>query len=229
MKKIRIDYYNYRLKKGRAEILLEKEEGTDKYFIPFHYVRADEYLGKDSLFFRTEDDGDLVINQTSLNKCTRRKKDEGWTSLDKLRGLSIQKDEYFHVFHNIYTFFLSLCPREGESGIRNRVSAMLESVKIDRAKKEYVESLADVLDGASVRGLGLYETEPDPALVRKEMETLEHFRIRKPNPIPMSMSDGYLLDNDLYGYECIDWEALGAKRNHRWNPSVINRLFGDDD
>ena len=29
----------------------------------------------------------------------------------------------------------------------------------------------------------------------------------------MSMADGYLLDNDLYGYEGIDWEALGAKKN----------------
>lgn len=56
MKKIGIDYYNYRLKKGRAEILLEKEDGPDKYFIPFHYVKADEYLGRDSLFSHTEDD-----------------------------------------------------------------------------------------------------------------------------------------------------------------------------
>ena len=60
MKKIRIDYYNYRLKKGRAEILLEKEEGTDEYFLPFHYVRAEENLGKNGLIFCTEDDGDLV-------------------------------------------------------------------------------------------------------------------------------------------------------------------------
>ena len=229
MKKIRIDYYSFRLKKGRAEILLEKEEGSDEYFIPFHYVSADEDLSWSLPLYGWEDDGDMVINKISLNKCHRRKKDSGWTPLDKLRELSIRRDEYFHVCHNIYTFFLSLCPREGESGIRNRVSAMLESVKIDRAKKEYVESLALVLDGVSVRDNGMYETDPDSELVRKEMETLEHFRIRKPNPIPMSMSDGYLLDNDLYGYECIDWEALGAKRNHRWNPSVINRLFGDED
>jgi len=218
MKKIRIDYYNYRLKKGRAEILLEKEEGTDKYFIPFHYVRADEDLSWSLPFYCWEDDGDMVINKISLNKCHRRKKDSGWTPLDKLRELSIRRDEYFHVCHNIYTFFLSLCPREGESGIINRVSAMLESVKIDRAKKEYVESLALVLDGASVSDVGMYETEPDPALVRKEMDTLEHFRIRKPNPIPMCQLDGYLLDNDLYSFECIDWEALGAKRKPRRNP-----------
>ena len=215
LKKIRIDYYNYRLKKGRAEILLDNEEDTDEYHIPYHYVRADEKLGVGSHVYRVEDDGDFVINQVSMNKCTGRKKDESWTPLDKLRELSIRKDEYFHICHNIYSFFLSLCPREGESGIWNSVSAMLESVKVDRAKKEYVESLADVLDGASVRGLGLYETEPDPALVRKEMETLEHFRIRKPNSIPMSLSDGYLLDNELYGYECLDWEALGAKRSSK--------------
>lgn len=218
MKKIRIDYYNYRLKKGRAEILLEKEEGTDEYFIPFHYVSADEDLSWSLPLYSWEDDGDMVINKISLNKCHRRKKDSGWTPLDKLRVLSIRRDEYFHVCHNIYTFFLSLCPREGESGIRNRVSAMLESVKIDRAKKEYVESLALVLDGVSVRDNGMYETEPDPALVRKEMETLEHFRIRKPNPIPMSLLDRNLLDNDLYTFESVDWEALGAKRRPKRNP-----------
>lgn len=218
MKKIRIDYYNYRLKKGRAEILLEKEEGTDEYFIPFHYVSADEDLSWSLPLYSWEDDGDMVINKISLNKCHRRKKDSGWTPLDKLRVLSIRRDEYFHVCHNIYTFFLSLCPREGESGIRNRVSAMLESVKIDRAKKEYVESLALVLDGVSVSDNGMYETEPDPALVRKEMETLEHFRIRKPNPIPMSLLDRNLLDNDLYTFESVDWEALGAKRRPKRNP-----------
>lgn len=212
MKKIRIDYYNYRLKKGRAEILLEKEEGADVYFIPFHYVRADEDLGRGNLFYNYEDDGDLVINQTSLNKCTRRKKGEGWTSLDKLRELSIRKDEYFHVCHNIYTFFLSLCPREGESGIRNRVLAMLESVKIDRAKKEYVETLGRVLNGERPNHLDSYDKQPDPDLVRKEMETLEHFSIRKPNPIPMCQLDGYLLDNNMYTYKPIDWTALGAKR-----------------
>ena len=228
MKKIRIDFYNYRLKKGRAEILLEKEIDSEEYFIPFHYVRVNENLGRGNLFYNYEDDGDLVINHISLNKHTRKKNNEGWTPLEKLRGLSIRKNEYFHVCHNIYTFFLHLCPREGESGIRNRVSAMLESVKIDRAKKEYVESLALVLDGASVKGMGMYETEPDPALVRKEMETLEHFRIHKPNPIPLSMSEGYLLDNDLYGYECIDWETLGAKKNPSWNPTGID-LFGNEE
>lgn len=218
MKKIRIDYYSFRLKKGRAEILLEKEEGSDEYFIPFHYVSADEDLSWSLPLYSWEDDGDMVINKISLNKCHRRKKDSGWTQLDKLRELSIRRDEYFHVCHNIYTIFLSLCPREGESGIRNRVSAMLESVKIDRAKKEYVESLALVLDGASVRGVGMYETEPDPALVRKEMETLEHFRIRKPNPIPMCQQDGYLLDNDLYSFENV---LIGRHLEQKGNPEGI--------
>ena len=218
MKKIRIDYYNYRLKKGRAEILLEKEEGTDEYFLPFHYVRAEENLGKNGLIFCTEDDGDLVINQTYLNKCTRRKKDKGWTPLDKLRELSIRRDEYFHICHNIYTFFLSVCPCEGESGIRNRVSAMLESVKVDRAKKEYIETIRHITKGYFRDALTLYEEGPDPELVQRELDTLEHFRIRKPNPIPMCQLDGYLLDNDLYTFECIDWEALGAKRRPRRNP-----------
>ena len=42
MKKIRIDYYHYRLKKGRASILLQQMEGSDQYCIPHHYVKADE-------------------------------------------------------------------------------------------------------------------------------------------------------------------------------------------
>ncbi len=35
MKRIRIDFYSYRLKKGRADILLQKMEGTDEYGIPY--------------------------------------------------------------------------------------------------------------------------------------------------------------------------------------------------
>ena len=207
---------------GRAEILLEKEVDTDAYHIPFHYVRADEKLDNDSLWYRTEDDGDLVIMRRSLNECTRRKKDKGWTSLDKLRELSIQRNEYFNVCHNIYRLFLSLCPFEGESGIMNKVSAMLESVKVDRAKKEYVEKLARFLNGEIPDSLDSYEKLPNPDLVRKEMDTLAHFRLRRLNPIPMNQQDGYLLDNDLYTFERIDWVALGAKRTHRRNP-----LFDD--
>lgn len=218
MKKIRIDYYNFRLKKGRAEILLEKEEDTDVYFIPFHYVRAHEHLGNGSLCCSKEDDGDLVIIQPSLNEYTRRKKDGAWTPLDKLRALSIRRDEYFHVCHNIYTLFLSLCPREGESGIINKVSAMLESVKIDRAKKEYIEVLERFLDGEILDSLNSYEKLPDPDLVRKEMDTLAHFRLRRPNRIPMCQLDGYLLSNNLYTFEYIDWEALGAKNTPGRNP-----------
>ena len=222
MKKIRIDYYHFRLKKGRAEILLEKEEDTDVYFIPFHYVRADEHLGNSSLCCKTEDDGDLVLIQPSLNEHTRRRKDEHWTPLDKLRELSIRRDEYFHVCHNIYTQFLSLCPHEGESGIINKVSAMLESVKIDRAKKEYIETLGHFIDGENLDSLRSYDKLPDQDLVRKEMATLAHFRLRTPNRIPKCQLDGYLLSNNLYTFERIDWEELGAQKTPGRNPPGVD-------
>lgn len=55
------------------------------------------------------------------------------------------------------------------------------------------------------------------------METLEHFRLRKPHDTPMCQLDGYLLDNDLYTYAPIDWEALGAEIKP--TPLVQNPLF----
>ena len=59
MKKIRIDYYNYRLKKGRAQLLLQKVEGTQNYRIPCHYVWSGEHLDQRVSGHRMEDDGDL--------------------------------------------------------------------------------------------------------------------------------------------------------------------------
>lgn len=224
LKKIRIDYYYYRLKKGRAEILLEKEDGADVYFIPFHYVRADETLEK-NLIFSSEDDGDEVINQVSLNEFTRRKKDKGWTSLDKLKELPIRRDENLRVRHKIFKFFIDLCPREGESGTLNRVLDMYESLKVEIAKRAYVAELRSALEGERQIVLDANVKQPDPELVRKEIETLEHFRIRKPRDIPMTLFDGFLRSHDLYTYEPIDWKALGMEISPI--PRASNPSFDD--
>lgn len=60
-KKIRIDYYWYRFRKGRAEVLLELVKETDDYRVPFHYVTAEENIIWRLSSENVEDDGDLVV------------------------------------------------------------------------------------------------------------------------------------------------------------------------
>ena len=43
------------------------------------------------------------------------------------------------------------------------------------------------------------------------METLEHFHIHKPRHPDTNQRDGELSKMNLYSYEPIDWEALGAE------------------
>ena len=222
MKKIRIDYYNYRLKKGRADILLQFDGETGEYCIPFHYVKAKEHLHLSKGYY-AEDDGDLVLIEQDINNCHLKKTDKVWVPLKQISELTVHGNDWLHVSHHIFTYFLQLCPREGESGIIDSVINLLESVKVEIAKKEYVAKLRSVLEGESLIVLDANVKQPDPELIRKEMETLEHFRLRKPHDTPMCQLDGYLLDNDLYTYAPIDWEALGAEI--RPTPRVQNPLF----
>lgn len=208
MKKIRIDYYNYRLKKGRAQLLLQKVEGTQNYRIPCHYVWSGEHLGQRISGHRMEDDGDLVIIEVRLNAPHLHTSAKDWIPLDRIRELSICRDESLHLSHHIFRFFLDICPAEGESGLRKRVTEMLETVKIDIAKKAYIDELRCFLEGDG--RLGHVAGQPNPELVQKEMETLEHFRLRKPLPIPMCQWDADLIERDEYGYEPVDWMALGG-------------------
>ena len=210
MKKIRIDYYYYRLKNGRASILLQQVEGADQYCIPHHYVKADERLTYGTDGYATQDDGDLVLIHSSLNERCSNTKGKEWIPLDKVFGLTIVRNDFLHVYHNIFSFFLWSCPREGESGIMRRVMNMLETVKIEIAKKEYVERLRRVLEGEPLVVFNAKVKQPAPDLIRKEMETLEHFKLHKPPRIPMNNRDGELERRDLYSYESIDWKALGA-------------------
>ena len=213
MKKIRIDYYHYRLKKGRASILLQHMEGSDQYCIPHHYVKADERLTYGIDGYATQDDGDLVLIHSSLNERCPNTKGKEWIPLESVFGLTIDRNDFLHVYHNIFSFFLWCCPREGESGIMHRVMNMLETVKIEIAKKEYVERLRRVLEGEQLDDFKLWNKQPDQDLIQKEMETLEHFRLHKPPRIPMTQHDGELERRNLYSYEPIDWKVLGAERN----------------
>lgn len=213
-KKIRIDYYNYRFRKGRGEILLQTVDGSKLFCIPYHYISSKEHFpwGKDG--YRSEDDGDLVLIKELVN-VSHAKSDRIWVPVDKISELSIIRNEDLHVSHNIVSFFLSHCPEVGYYGVRRRALDLLETIKIDIAKKEYVKMLRRVLENnCSIMYDFCYMTKPDPELIRKEIETLEHFRLYKPHPDRPSMNQReYELDRrDLYSFDFIGWEAFGAKK-----------------
>ena len=216
MKKIRIDYYYYRLKKGRANVLLQKNEKEGEVSIPFHFVQDDERI--DGLFpcYHIEDDGDLVINIISLNNCHLNKTNKEWVPLGDIRKVTLSRNESFHIWHNILRFFLTLCPEEGESGIIHKTQNMLEDLLVDMAKKEYRDWLQKLLD-EPINTLDASVSQPDPELVRKEMETMEHFRLYKPNDEPMNLFAGELIKGEKYSFKRVKLEVFGYKIT-RTNP-----------
>ena len=216
MKKVRIDYYRYRIRKGRADILLQRVEGKAEYCIPFHYVREDEPVAWFIKHKPIEDDenGDLVIFDISLNDCHLKKGKKGeekdWIPLNDVTTTSLSRNESLALYKKIFVYFLSLCPEEGNSTIVNRVRETLETVMVEMAKRQYVNALQKRLDEGEVVYPGGYSTPPDPELVKKEIETLEHFRLYKPQEIPANFKDGINPDSLGYTYEPIDWEIFGS-------------------
>ena len=230
MKNIRIDYYRYRLRKGRADILLQRTDTSGEFCIPYRYVGANDRIAWTIKHHSVEDDsnGDLVINDSTLNDCHLKKDSKEWLPLNSILAVKLQRNESFHVYHNILCFFLLLCPIEGESGLRRRASEMLETVKINIARKQYIDELKNALERKRWVIPDASMTPPDPELIKKEIKTLEHFRLYKPNEIPMNLRDGTLLENDEYSYEPIDWEEFGAEikptpifsRMSKYNPFI---------
>lgn len=210
MKKIRIDYYRFRLRKGRADVLLHKVDGKDEYCIPYHYVLAKEGIAHTIKHARLEDDGDLVILDVSLNDCQLDLAGREWVPMKRLLDITLSRNESYHVWHNILRFFLSLCPREGESGNIERAEAMLEDVRIRIAKKRYLDWLQGLLNGGVKVIDGVVVSQPKPELIRREMEMMEHFRLYKPKDEPMCLLDGELLDNDEYSFYPVDEEVFGC-------------------
>ena len=128
--------------------------------------------------------------------------DKEWISLDRFRELHLLRNETSHITCNIYRFFLYLFPCEKEPVLRRCVESWLDVVMTKEARKQYMAELQDILDGnLPVLLDAFFAKNPDPELVRKEMETLEHFRICKSNSSA----------RDAYGYSSINLEALGAK------------------
>ena len=213
MKNIRIDYYRFRIRKGRADIFLQKTDTCGEFCIPYRYVEANEKIAWAIKHHSVEDDsyGDLVINDSTLNDCHLKQDSKEWIPLNSILGIKLQRNESFHVYHNILRFFLQLCPIEGELGLRHKAFEMLETVKVNIAKKDYVDELKKALERKRWVIPDASMAPPDPELIKKEIETLEHFRLYKPKDIEMSQRDGMLSNDDEYSYEPIDWEEFGAE------------------
>ncbi len=208
MKRIRIDFYHYRLRKGHVSILLSRVHDSDEYALPSEYVRSESRIQDLARSCHIEDDGDLVLNVTTLNESHLNGKREEWVSIDKLANIKIRDNESFRISRRVLKHFLHLCPKDGESGIFRKVNGMLETVKIDIARKDYIDMLNHAIDGVLPEFLGASILLPDTSAVKRELESLEHFHLVETNHISMNQCDSYLLDNDLYSYT-VDWEALG--------------------
>lgn len=209
MKKIRIDRYQFLTRKGKAYVLLQPMEECDMFCIPWHYVGEGETIKNCEHW---EDDGDFVINEISFNESRISRKDPRWILLSRLPDIPILRNESYHILHNILRFFLFLYPRHGETGLRQYANDMLEQVRIAIAKKNYIDELQKALDNGGhhlIREASV--TPPDPELVKKEIVTLEHFKLYTPNRIPMNELDGECRRTDAYTYCPIDWGLFGCK------------------
>lgn len=187
-------------------------EDTGEYRVPFHYVTTEDSiigrLSKGSL----EDDGDLVLIEHEIRPWKMNVVDKEWISLDKIKDLNLLRDEASHITCNIYRFFLHLCPHEKEPGLRRRVEDWLDEVKTKEAMRRYKAKLQSILDGnLPVLLDAFFVKKPDPELVRKEMETLEHFCIPKCKSESVSMRDDVYDKEDAYHYRPIDLRKLGAE------------------
>ena len=205
MKNIRIDFYRYRLRKGRAEILLQRVEEDGGYCIPYRYVKEDEEIAWFIKNHRIDDDPnhDLVIIDCTLNDCHLKKDDKEWIPMERVAELILLRNDSFRTVKSILQLFISLCPEDNESQmIRQKVMGMLNTIRISIAKKKYIEKLQWALDKEHWVVPDCSYTVTNPELIKHEMETLEHFRLDK-SP-----------DSEEYSYEPIEWEILGVEEKY---------------
>ncbi len=210
MKRIRLDYYEYKIRKGQASILLEPVAGEpEAYRIPSRYVKREERIGPSisSMSYRVGDDGDLILYEIVFReKNMRPVRGKEWVSLDRIRELKLIATDPLAVRVNIFTFILKSFPKEGDSGLQHRLIEMLEVAKTDFFRHCYACELQSALEG---KWSNPSLSQPDLALVQEELRTLAHFRRHRPTEGPaMKMAD--VLD----GYEPIDWIALGSRHHN---------------
>jgi len=221
LKKIRIDYFHYRIKKDKVDVLLGHDESTGEYSIPFRYVMENEKIGDLGLTRgNVEDDGDVVILDCKLNDSHLNKNGKQWFPLFEIVNLPFSRVKSWRSIQHGLAIFLDLCPKD-ETSLFQRIESVLERLLTENAKKKYVEELQYVLDGGSpsVIYMDAYMTQPDPQLLKKEIETLSHFRLRK-------LHDKSIYRMMDYSYDSIDWEAFGAEI-HSISEIIMDPIPGD--
>ena len=204
-KKIRIDYYHYRIRKGRVDILLGKAEDPEKYVIPYHYVTKDESVHLSEF---VEDDGDFVILDAKLNESHLSRAGRCWVPLSGIWEIPFLRDNKADAVRHCLAVFLDICPQE-ETVLHSTIENMLEELLINEAKEAYRSELTKMLDRkiTTVITLDAYTSSPNRDLLEEEIRTLKHFVLVKPEYYV-----GYL--HLQYHYQPVDWEALGSVKSH---------------
>lgn len=204
-KKIRIDYYHYRIRKGRVDILLEKAEDPEKYKIPYHYVTKDELVHLSEF---VEDDGDFVILDAKLNESHLSRAGRCWVPLSGIQEIPFLYDNKADVVRHCLSVFLDLCPPE-ETFLHSTIETMLDELLINEAKEEYRSELAKMLDRkiTTVITIDAYTSSPNRDLLEEEIKTLKNFVLVKPKS-----HVGYR--HLKYHYKPVDWKALGSIKSH---------------
>lgn len=201
MKRIRIEYYRYRIRKGRVDVLLQKIEGSDSFCIPCRYAGEEDRI--DGLIKQGEivDDGDLVIRLVvdHLNLCNLV-----WIPLKELTEYPLERNDSLEAYKTIFRLFLTSGKEisdikgeisgETESSLLDKVEEWYDAILRKRAKLRYIEILKDALEGNGPIVLDACVIPPSKDAIERELETLEHFN-------PERRDDEY----DLM----IDWETLG--------------------
>lgn len=141
-KKIRIDYYHYRIRKGRVDILLGKAEDPEKYVIPYHYVTKDESVHLSEF---VEDDGDFVILDAKLNESHLSRAGRCWVPLSGIWEIPFQGENKNDAVRHCLAVFLDNFPQE-ETILHSTIENMLDELLINETKEEYRSELIKMMD-----------------------------------------------------------------------------------
>lgn len=205
MKRIRLDSYDYRVRKGRAYILLSPVEGTTgTYRIPSSFARKEDRIDIGSCHL-VADNGDLLLYHVQLREAhTGPVRDREWVPLDRIRELQFDAGNPAELRFRIFDLFLDIFRAEKDARLYQAIAGLREAAWPDVLRENYANELQNALDGRwSYPNL----TPPDPERVREELRTLAHFRRHLPKEDnPMRQFD--VMD----WYEPIDWIALGSRQ-----------------
>lgn len=212
MKKIRIEYYRYRVRKGRADVLLQKVEESESFCVPFRYAMEEDRIERLLKNGEIDDDGDLVIRFLSDHKNFRSCV---WIPLGDLQNTRLERNDQLDAYKTIIRLFLSSPDIKPE--FKSKVEEWYDAVLLERAKRRYIEILKDAYEGHGIIVTDAYAIPPSKEVFEKELETLQHFK-------PKRQGDEYCLD--------IDWEAVGWKFEYinlgSWPPKIIGLIDGQE-